>query len=352
MTLPTSTPPVAPAITLGGVSPNQDATPWAFFEPLTHDFTIPADAYTATITVVNSARYAVGMALCIDGTAIVQVVGLPSVRAIQVKRIQGTVGTTFAAGKAITASGVPPPATADTSKMYDVLSSSFTVPAFGNVGTVQLTTGGWAEAGMSVYVRAAGWFVVTAVANEGKTLSVLNGALVQGIPDEDGVQDFNAPAATTVPSGAPVWAEMPGRGVRYDGEHFVVANANNVPGGAKLSLKSSLLAGFLAAGATGMQGLKFECGEIEVTGTMLQAMATTFATVKEVTFNAAFANAPTLLVGLPRIAAVGTNPEYLKYQTFAVNAVSASGFTLAGLYTTYKMPNSNTVKVPWIAIGA
>lgn len=354
--LPTSAPPLAPAVTLGGVAPNQDATPWAFCEKLHDDFTLPTDAYTAAIRVTDSSRYAVNMPLSLGGRCTVLVLSILDSTHIQVKRLSGLAGETIHTGQPINACSAPEAATADTSKMYDFVAAPFSIPAKDAEVTVSLKTGGWVEEGMVLYFHKAGWFYVTGVSElDPKVVTIRNGELLASVTMEEDTFNFNADAGTVVLKDTPVWPEVPGRGLRYDADHFTVANETPaLPGGAKLSLKKDPTLK-LELNNSANAGALIEYGEIVVNGTALQAMTTSAAKlatgITQPTFTKAFAAAPTVILSLPRISTAGTTPVNLYYQRFYANTVGTGGFELWGFYTTAKMAADNTVKIPWIAIG-
>lgn len=362
MTTPTSIPPVAPAITLGGVAPSQDATPWSFCEKLHEDFTLPTDLYTAAIRVVNSSRYAVNMPLSIGGRCTVLVMALLDATHIQVKRLTGAAGYTIRAGQPINPCAAPEAAAADTSRMYDFVASPFAIPSVDSEVTLSLKTGGWVEEGMILYFHKAGWFRVTSVSpTDSKTITVANSELLAGLTTTESVFQFNAAPGSVVLKDTPVWPEVPGRGVRYNADHFTVTNEDTaLPGGAKVSLKQDpTLALMLHAAA--LAGAKIEYGEVALSNAVLttppsySTLSKWAALTSHPTFRTAFTAAPLVFLFQPDIDTIGTAAYNLRYYFMQARTVSTTGFEVWGqVYSSpaYLVGANTTAKIKWIAIGA
>lgn len=336
---------ISPTLNIGGVTPNLLVTPWAFAEAVTIPFALPSSGNSLAITVASSARYLVGMYLNLGDYGQVRVVGLPSSTTIQIETASGTAGQVIPTYTPIEPCSKPI-SVAAASGIYDALATGFTVPAAGATVTVTLTTGGWAETGMFIFIVRAGYFLVTDVVSDTQLL-------LSNVACDETNAVYNAVAGTEIATGAPCWPDYP-TPFTFDSDHFSHSTAGEL-GSRTVSLATDPTKFVQHLSGTTKQ--RFTSG---TTTTHLLSSTTTADnaeyTIWSVTFTGGpFASAPAVQL-TPEIVDRGTSYSY--YWVYWIGTMRVKNLTSSG-FDIVVSPGANTNKpsvapswkVHWLAIG-
>ncbi len=286
---------------LGVTPPDIDFT---FHEKVVDVFAVPAPLATVTITVDDSARYAIGVPLYFAGFGIFRVTGLPSSTGITIESVTAATGVSVPIGTPFCTCALPEtadePAATD-NLIYDTLATSFVVPAVGADASIEVIRGGWFVLNAVIFVENAGWFKISNPYDGSDKKCVAAKLFDNG----------SAAAGGTIPAGARVHAatELP---YTPDNDTIVHSMVGVVPGTGRIAVAGKYPT------TPGTAGVKIVYGETAPN----DAYNTTLTDVA-VVFADAFEDPPHVTITL-----VAPNVGNTSLPSYGLKVVSETGFTI------------------------